>query len=310
MPSIHIACNINSDYIQHCTVMLVSLFTNNPNANFHIHIITSEISQSDINILQQTTDKFNARLTFYVQHEDFLAQCPIDTQGHISRETYYRCFLTSILPSQVHKVLYLDCDLIVRGKIEKLWNTNIDQYAVACVEDMWSALPENYSRLKYSPEYSYFNAGVLLINLDYWREHDIVNQSIHYITTYPENLLFNDQDVLNALLYDKKIFIDFQWNMQDGFFRRKRKISPDTWSEIDKAMTNPIILHYTGSKKPWHYKSEHPYKSEYFKYLDMTPWQGKRPPVELKTWWIKQINGILRTLKILPQKYRKTTLRQ
>lgn len=305
LTTIHIACNINATYIQHCAVMLVSLCENNPNTYFHIHILSDDISQTDIDTLHDTVRKYRIHLIFYIENDDLLVKCPIAAQSHIARTTYYRCFLSSILPSEIDKILYLDCDLIIRGNIEELWNININQYAIACVQDMWSSKPQNYSRLKYEPEYSYFNAGVLLVNMSYWREHDIAGQAIQYITTYPERLLFNDQDVLNALLHDKKLFLPYRWNMQDGFFRRKRKISSNAWSELDKAIEDPTILHYTGSKKPWHYKSQHPYKREYFKYLDRTPWASWCPNIDYNFLIIKTLNEILYSLRILQPKYRK-----
>lgn len=302
--TIHIACNINSGYIRHCAIMLISLCKNNPGIDFQVHILSDDLSSNDIKVLSQAVCNYPVKFKFYIQPADFLENCPIDTEGHIDRSTYYRCFLSSLLPEDIDKILYLDCDIIVRGNIQELWDTDITDYAVACVQDMWSARQENYSRLQYDPAYSYFNAGVLLINMNYWRRHDIAGQSIGYITKYPERLELNDQDVLNALLHDKKRFVSFQWNMQDGFFRRRRRIEESTWPELDKAIQNPTVLHYTGGKKPWHYKSRHPYKKEYFKYLDMSPWSGWRPKTDYKALIMNNINIFLAWIRIKKNKYR------
>lgn len=201
-----------------------------------------------------------------------------------SRIVYlYRClsqmFSGFYLPPDIHKVLYLDCDLLVCGSIAELWNTDLDGSAIGAVEDMWSGKQEKYSRLCYPKKHSYFNSGVLLINLDYFRWNDIGRAIAEYIAKYPERLKFIDQDVLNAVLYSHKKLLPMRWNMQDGFFRKKLKLRPEAISALDEEMPKTVILHFTGPKKPWFDTCRHPYKKMYFKYLDLTKWKGERPQV-------------------------------
>lgn len=277
---IDVVCNIDNQYTKYCAVMLTSLFANNKNESFHIHIVADALSDDGQRVLLDIVEKqYNHTLSFYLVGGKMLSGCPIDLNNYISISTYYRCFLMSILPDSLSKVLYLDCDLIVCGEIQPLWDIDICGYAVGCVEDMWSGKDYHYSRLQYDSAYSYFNAGVLLINLDYWRQYSIQNKIATYIQRYPDRLLFNDQDVLNAVLYDQKFFVPFRWNMQDGFFRRKRKLRKESLPLLEHEMKNAVIIHFTGGKKPWHDNCIHPYKSEYLKYWDMTQWKGERPPI-------------------------------
>ncbi len=304
MNKIHIACNIDENYVQHCAVMLTSLFVNNHDLSFEVHIIASQLTEQSVGSLNGIAQQYDQNISFYFGHEEFLKDCAIiKSDSYLTVAAYYRCFLADILPVHIHKVLYLDSDLIVRHSIAKLWNMDISQYPLACVEDMWSGKAYHYERLHYSPEYSYFNSGVLLINLDYWRIHNITQKSLQYIKENAENLLFNDQDVLNGLFHASKLFIPVTWNMQDGFYRCKRKTRNILWEEIDRTVNDPVILHYTCSKKPWHDKSQHPLKSEYFKYLDMTPWKGWRPPVDHRYRRIERLNSVLRFFGILKHKY-------
>lgn len=63
------------------------------------------------------------------------------------------------------------------------------------------------------------------------------------------------------------------------------------WNNFREELLHPVILHYT-NKKPWNYDSMHPLRSEYYKYLDMTPWQGQRPLSSLKKrvqWCMKRL---------------------
>ena len=81
---------------------------------------------------------------------------------------------------------------------------------------MWSGREEIYTRLHYPSSDSYFNSGVLLVNLDYWREEGLMSKALDYISKNGSKLVFYDQDVLNALLHDCKLFLPFRYNVQDG----------------------------------------------------------------------------------------------
>ena len=103
--------------------------------------------------------------------------------------------------------------------ISEFWNTDLSGCGAACVEDIGKDEDERYERLHYDKSCSYFNAGVLLINLDYWRKHKVDVQCVRYFETYPERIQFNDQDLLNVVLCKDKVFVPLKWNMQDGFYR-------------------------------------------------------------------------------------------
>ncbi|MDR0961713.1 MAG: glycosyltransferase family 8 protein [Mediterranea sp.] len=274
---IHIACNIDANFTRHCAVTLVSLFHNNRESRFCVHIVTDYLPQGDRDILTDLAARTGNEVHFYVPESDLLQGFSIRAaEGRISMAAYYRCMLSSILPSTLEKVLYMDCDIIVETSIAELWNTDITEYAVACVEDIGSNEAERYQRLCYDSKYKYFNSGVLLINLNYWRQHQVDRQCITYFHTYPERIRFNDQDLLNAVLYQHTLYIPLKWNMQDGFYRYgmdRKAPNPEAYRQ---ELLHPAILHYT-NKKPWHYDSMHPLRGEYFTYLDMTPWKGGRP---------------------------------
>jgi lipopolysaccharide biosynthesis glycosyltransferase len=92
---------------------------------------------------------------------------------HVSEESspanYYRLAAPRILPLDVHKVFYLDSDIVVRRPIKALWDIDINNSALAAVADsVWSP-DRNYARLP--PGARHFNSGVTLTNLDYWRKN-------------------------------------------------------------------------------------------------------------------------------------------
>jgi lipopolysaccharide biosynthesis glycosyltransferase len=290
---IHIACNIDGNYVQHCAVTLVSIFENNQESEFCIHIVATGLTKEEEDILSNLATKYGNIVNFYSPNENLLKGFSIKKfSKRISLATYYRCILADLLPTTVDKLIYLDCDIVVLGDIRPFWNIPLENIGVAAVEDIGCNEAQRYQILQYPQEDSYFNAGVLLINLDYWRKHNITKACIDYYQKYPERILFNDQDLLNSILHKDKILVDLCWNVQDGFYRNPKILTQEWKAKFAKVLKNPIILHYT-NRKPWDYDSQHPLKGEYFKYLALTPWKGnfilKNP-----------INQIKRFFRLLP----------
>ncbi|WP_297675438.1 glycosyltransferase family 8 protein [uncultured Bacteroides sp.] len=272
---IHIACNIDSNYVQHCSVTLVSLFVNNPNEEFTIHILANDVTPNEKEILERIATRYNNQIIYYPINLELLKGFSIRKfSKRISIATYYRCILSEILPRDIQRLIYLDCDIIILGALRPFWNISMDNIGVVAVEDVGCYDPKRYDILKYPKEDSYFNAGVLLINMEYWREHNVAQACIDYFHKYPERILYNDQDLLNSILHKNKLLTDLQWNVQDGFYRRPKNMN-DAWKQkYAEVLKHPIILHYT-NRKPWKYDSQHPLRKEYNKYLDLTPWKGQ-----------------------------------
>lgn len=273
---VHIACNIDSNYVRHCAVTLVSLFENNRGEEFSIHILASGLSTEEEQILTGLTRCYGNRTFFYEPDPSLLEGFTVRMfSKRISMATYYRCILSELLPANISKLLYLDCDTVVLSDIRPFWNIPMEGIGIVAVEDMGCREESRYETLKYPMEDSYFNAGVLLINLDFWRKYGVSRACIDYFHRYPERILFNDQDLLNSVLHGHKLLADPKWNVQDAFYRRSWQ-SGDAWQErLSDALLHPSILHFT-NRKPWEYDSQHPLRDVYFKYQDLTPWKGKR----------------------------------
>lgn len=303
-----IAFNIDDNYVMQCCTTIVSVLHNNPDTPITFHVVGSGLGSASKARLQEVVEGRGQRVCFYdIDEERLSAYSLFDQSGHISMATYYRLFVADILPASIDKLLYMDCDLVVDGSLAPLWNTDVSPYAVAAVEDMWSGKADNYSRLGYDAAYTYFNAGVLLVNLDYWRRHHVARLSSAYVVEHAGKLKFNDQDVLNGLFYDKKLLLPFQWNVQDGLLRKRRKIRAEAVPQLDRDLQQPVIIHFTGHRKPWNFDCISPYRSLFFRYLDMTPWQGTRPVYPLK-WRVKTVvDGVLYALRLKPRKYRSIT---
>lgn len=145
---------------------------------------------------------------------------------------------------------------------------------MGCIKDM-DEIP-NLNRVCYPRDYGYFNAGVLLINLNFWRDHKLLDGFLHCIKENKAKLVYHDQDVLNFTLYNKKRWLPMRYNVQNGFLFKKRFqlfSHEDNSKDLKDAQQHPAIVHYTLSK-PWKQNSISPFKRLFLYYQDQTVWSG------------------------------------
>lgn len=302
----NIVCAADSGYVQHCSVMLIFFFENNPGEEHAVYLLTEGLDLDDLDFIQKIVHSYNGHF-FYCQVDfKFLEKCPIKSTDHLSIATYNRLFMADLLPADVNKVLYLDCDIIVNQSIKELWETPLrDNFVVAAFEERGCCAEDVYERLDYDSKYGYFNAGVLLVNLDYWRTHNMTQAFIEYIEHNFEKLRAHDQDVLNAFFYDKSVHISLAWNVEFIFYYYGiiKKFGFDR--DLRFILRHPKILHFTWKPKPWETSCQHPFRINYYRYLKKI----KKNPLSfrdtLRALWDKYYFCFLIKWKIKGHKYYK-----
>ena len=261
-------------YCQHMAVTIASLLRNNARHRFRLIVVLDERDDEAESKIRHTAEQFhNAVIEFKNFSVNSFANYRVD--GHISLASYLRLFMTQFLDSDIDKVLYLDCDLIVREDIEDLWATDVTQYFLAAAPDPYS---DNHVNLGFREDEKYFNSGVLLVNLAKWRENDVLPQLLRYVEQNSQILRYHDQCALNAIFRNQVLFLPYRWN----FPARNADLPPHalgmTRREFRELRQKPSIVHYTGPFKPWLYSQEPHYKALYYEYLAFTPWRHRRPP--------------------------------
>ena len=194
--------------------------------------------------------------------------------GHITLAAYLRVFIPAYVDAFVDKIIYLDADIIVNNSIEPLWNTTIKKYAIGAVENI---VPGIKTVLSDSSDQNYFNDGMMLINLRWWREKEVMHQTLRFIENYPEKIVYHDQDALNAVLNGKWLSLHPKYNMQGALFMDEFDAFRGDPQQLREAIDHPVIIHYSTPLKPWHYLSFHPYTQKYYDYLTLTPWRDYQP---------------------------------
>lgn len=280
----------DDNFVQHCAVTMLSVLRNNRNVQFYL--LTEGLSSENATYLSELVSSYEGKLEIINVPSSVVQEFPMPKMAseHISIATYYRLLIPSLLSKQINKVLYLDCDMVILGSLEALWETNISEFALGVVYQSlgWSDYNQSWERLSIPREEGYFNAGMLLMNLDYLREIGFVDTAIRFINERYSRILSHDQDVLNALLYDKVIPLSPKWNYLSIFLNKNilEASFPAKFlsylNEISAPDFSPIIVHFVSKPKPWDYGCENPYRKYYYEFLQLTKWKGFKPPFRLK----------------------------
>ena len=262
---INIIFSADNKYVQHLGVTLCSIFENKSNnSDLNIFVIDGGISNKNIAKLQILEKKYSFKIKYiHLQNNDYK---DLLISRHITQATYYRILIPNIVEQKISKILYLDCDLVVLGDLKELYEIDINNFLTAATEEHVSG--EIKLKLGIRIEAPYFNAGVLLINTEKWRNVSVTDKTLRFIREKPEKITFWDQDALNANIKDGCRIIDKKYNLTTLEIERMS-------SEDLTRMTTPLIVHYSSSIKPWKFNGYHPFNDNYFYYLKKTPWNNK-----------------------------------
>lgn len=259
---------VNDAFCQYAAVAIQSLFCNNRAVGISVYIFEIECSASNINKLTSLVEANKGKPFVYHIASSLFSGFPF--AGMYSLACYLRLCAPELLAG-IDKVLYLDSDLVVTGSIADLWNIDIEGYSMAAVHDavLSYGIAKDYIGYDYFKE-GYANSGVLLMNLKYWREHDVQRRLFDFLSTHDVKL--PDQDALNAVLHGTVKFVHPRWNCHTGFFSLPPLVVGEQRRYIKEMWRGARIAHFTGPAKPWYRECVNPYKRVYLKYKRMTPW--------------------------------------
>ena len=269
---IHIACCSNEKLAPMFGVVVTSVGINVTSDDVMMYLLHNGLKRSTVKRLQKIADRYNVGLRFLEIDLEILKYCPVDDKIHYGNIMMYaRLLLPSMLPN-LDKVIYLDCDLVVCKDLQSLWETDVNDMAVAMAPDLWYQDKGTLSRLGINN--NYLNSGVIVMNLDYWRKHDVQNRLLSYIIDKGKELIYNDQDALNVILQKERWQLPVKYNVTPYYFNRNLDNYPkEMHEEIREARINPIIFHFLGNIKPWSLGCYVPGKKLFMKYQKESGWR-------------------------------------
>lgn len=187
------------------------------------------------------------------------------SRSSLGAATYFRLAVGEMLPASVTRALYMDTDILVADSLAPLWSlpdkgelawaVRSVHYPSICTYGAMDRWPE----LGLDPRAPYFNAGVMMIDLDRWRELDVGGKALAHLASPLANGALADQEALNVVLSGHWTELDPRWNQQTPFLEKNRGVEllyPD--EVVQAARQDPAVIHFLNRPKPWHRDCKHP----------------------------------------------------
>ena len=265
---IDICLTCDENYIPYMGASMVSILKNSGDNDIYFHLIIDNISEDNKNKLISLKKIKKCEIIFY--HNLDLNRYKIlfektNNKLYWSPACYYRLEIPNLI-KDVDKILYLDCDIIVRKDISELFNIDISEFYLAAVTHPVN-IDHFKTRIGLTINDKYFCAGMLLINNKLFIEDNIRDKCIEFLEK--SNIIFaQDQDALVIATKNRVKIIDEKYS----YFAYRG------YHENADSIDNINLIHYASAKKPWLEYIEGCYYVEYFwKYFCLTPWFQEDP---------------------------------
>lgn len=266
-------------------VSLLSLLENNQDlTNLRVTIFDSGISDENKEKIEEIFREYNRKGPRWIK--------PVDLEKKIgfsldiargSLAVYSRLFLSNYFDSDIKRVLYIDADTIIVSSIKELLETNLHGNVIGATKDAFSKFYRK--NIGIGPYDAMINAGVFLVNLNEWKSEQVEEKILNYIIRKKGKVQLNDQGVLNHVLDGKIGFIDPKYNMISLYYeytysdmvKYRKPVNFYSKKEIEKAKSDPVIIHYTSAfntVRPWFENSTHPETNEWLSYYRRSPWKN------------------------------------
>lgn len=251
---------LDDNYVPFFAVAIKSLITNaSKNYFYNVHLLNDGISEENkLRLKEYQTE--NSRFIFddvsgYV--DKIKSRLKDVLRDYYTTSIFYRLFIAALYPDY-EKAIYLDCDIVVKGDISKLYSIDLgDKIFGAVPDDVIASHPvfRNYAERGVGVKYDrYFNSGVLLMNLNAYRKEKIQEKFVFYLIRYNFAAAAPDQDYLNALCKDKVLYLERGW---------------DRMSTDENYKGEIYLIHYNNFRKPWFY-DDVPYAKYFWQYAKQT----------------------------------------
>ena len=275
----------DDNYAVYMGVSICSLLENNKATdNIHIYIIDDGISEDNKLKIRNMTEKYKRRVSF-ISGESVLQDKEItDVFSYVgmrkNSHSYLKMFFEKLIPDVSGRLIYIDCDTAVDGDISQLEHFDMCHKTIGMVMD--SLVIDSKKSVGLNKEDRYYNSGVILIDIDKWRERDCskrIMEHIKNVRTYGTV----DQDVLNMELKDEIVTLPIKYNLQPIHLIYPYKLYSKVYkhcekyygqNEIENAVKQPAIVHYLRyiGESPWNADNVHPGTVYFDKYLAISPW--------------------------------------
>ena len=232
---------------------------------YDIIVLFNDISEKNQNRIKWGARKHSNISIRFIRVCEYFDNEKLFVNQHLSVETYYRLIIPEIMPAY-HKILYLDCDMVTDHDVAELYDIELNGCIIGAAKDIDVAgqvnlKQNNWDRyaveeLKLASPYDYFQAGVLILNLELLRRTASSEEMIRIALS--RSWRCHDQDVLNMVCKGRVHYIPQKWNTLMSWKEPGRsrmdilKMAPrKLYEEYIEARRQPYMIHFAGYQKPW-----------------------------------------------------------
>lgn len=271
----HLLFAANNSYVPHVATTLCSIFENNKEMNFDVHILATDITDENSSKLHAFVENYGYTLDVKIINPDEL-DINLSVCGKWGVYPSLKLYAADLFPC-INKILYVDADMICLGSLENIYNINMDNYYVAMSTDEEYSL-KHKERLEMPKDSFYGCAGLVWFNLDNWRRYNIREKCLSYFND-PANkdiIKFGEQDVINKVCLGHIYELPIEFNMFSYYWLHHGHNVPKQYKKsIDELRKRPVIIHYIDSVKPWFKDCRFSLAKYYWQYHSLTPWKSE-----------------------------------
>lgn len=290
MMRINIMYEFNNAFIPYTGVSVESLLRSNTDAeSVDIYfLIDGEFDMNEYAKLERTVSKHGRKchLIDTKKLNDIMEKNGV-LKFKQTRGPNYKLLVGYIFPEDVHYVLHLDSDTIVRKNLSPLFEKGTDKPLSMCYDPR--GVEEMKERCRVRKEEPYYNGGVILYNMDLWRSQDCQRIVDEHYGKHGREMVVACQDTFSTAMKDKVSILPLKYNMQTHIaahdpqlYMRFTKVAPFYGlDEIKDAIDDPVIVHMCRfhGVNPWHVNDVHPFNHYYDEYVEVSEWKGAKKTI-------------------------------
>lgn len=268
--TIEILVTIDQNYIKPLEVMMYSMRLNNLDETLRVWLIHDNIDNSALSGLEKFGEKINIEIKTVAMNENIIFPDSLLNFHDYPKEMYFRLLSSQVLPNDLHRVIYLDPDILVINSIKPLWDLDLKgQMFAASVHEGLTDIMSSINNIRLGTSTGYFNSGIMLMDLDKMRQKIKIEDITKAIEEHHDTLILPDQDILNYLYGEDILKIpETRWNYDARAYSVYLTRSTGTCN-IEWVMENTSILHFCGKPKPWQKEKHSRFKTLYLNYQQM-----------------------------------------
>jgi UDP-glucose/galactose:(glucosyl)LPS alpha-1,2-glucosyl/galactosyltransferase len=277
-----VACSADAAYLPHAATMLHSVMTNAGGLRVEAHVLHGpKLDKRALEKVVAMAERTGAALATHEIPDARIEGLPGIHQAGIPSTIWYRVDLPQLLPA-TERVLYLDGDTLAVDSLAPLWQTDLTGNHVGAVTNVfepWNLGYPGSMGLELSGPRSYFNSGVLLMNLEQMRRDECSTAIREWALANRDRLPWGDQDALNAVLAERRVELHPRWNCMNSVLLFDSASDVFGAEAVAEARARPGIRHFEGpgQNKPWHLLAPRDVREVYMRHRRETPWPRLRP---------------------------------